>query len=536
MDFLEGILYVLWRGIAIGVIISAPMGPVGILCVQRTLDKGRQAGFFTGIGAAISDLFYCLITGFGLSFIEEFLEQNQNIIQIVGSVVLIIFGIYLFRSNPSRTIKRPGDIRISKKQNILSGFIFTVSNPLIIFLIIGLFARFNFLLPDIKFYHYIIGFGCIIIGALGWWWLVTFFVNKLRAHFNLRSMWLINKLTGGIIMAFGVVGIITSSIALANASEPRAIYINSCNSDISSLPEIDIEDADFIMEFRARNLHNAPGQKYHATDGGSKKVAHPGWSLIFIDTGTDTLRLSFSTCDDLYDPVKGPSMRVSATCGDSLMFNEDLLSGVDFFTGWNAFRIKRDGSEWTIETGNREYRYAGTVGLPGFIPVKAAFSPSPGAALEVDWFKTEFSGPVRSRRDFITDPDILASYMIRSTDPVEGIWEMFDRSLDEDFLRPGGKYQLLAVADYNGYDMIYLDGATKNPALWKRGMIKARLERTSFNNIYNMVWYDVEGHPVESECIAEISTPGLLAVQLPYLSSSFRLRKVNKSILKSESR
>ena len=60
MGFFEGILYMLWRGLAIGVIISAPMGPVGILCVQRTLEKGRYTGFFTGIGAALSDLFYCL--------------------------------------------------------------------------------------------------------------------------------------------------------------------------------------------------------------------------------------------------------------------------------------------------------------------------------------------------------------------------------------------------------------------------------------------------------------------------------------------
>lgn len=89
MGILEGILYMMWRGIAIGVIISAPMGPVGILCIQRTLEKGRATGFFTGVGAAISDLFYCLLTGFCLSFIEDFLKANQNLIQIIGSIVLV---------------------------------------------------------------------------------------------------------------------------------------------------------------------------------------------------------------------------------------------------------------------------------------------------------------------------------------------------------------------------------------------------------------------------------------------------------------
>ena len=75
MSPIESIIYMIWRGLAIGILISAPMGPVGILCIQRTLDKGRHAGFYTGVGASISDLFYCLLTGFGLSFIEEFLER-----------------------------------------------------------------------------------------------------------------------------------------------------------------------------------------------------------------------------------------------------------------------------------------------------------------------------------------------------------------------------------------------------------------------------------------------------------------------------
>ena len=96
------LLITLLRGLAIGVMISAPMGPVGILCIQRTLNTGRLAGLYTGIGAAASDLFYCLITGFGLSFIEEFLERNQNVIQLVGSIVLIAFGIYLWRKNPAK--------------------------------------------------------------------------------------------------------------------------------------------------------------------------------------------------------------------------------------------------------------------------------------------------------------------------------------------------------------------------------------------------------------------------------------------------
>ena len=68
------ILLIIVKGLAIGVLISAPMGPIGMLCIQRTLNKGRAAGFFTGVGAALSDLLYSLLTGLGMSIIINFVE------------------------------------------------------------------------------------------------------------------------------------------------------------------------------------------------------------------------------------------------------------------------------------------------------------------------------------------------------------------------------------------------------------------------------------------------------------------------------
>ena len=212
---MEAIIYMILKGLAIGIIISAPMGPIGILCIQRTLNKGRWAGFYTGVGAAFSDLIYCLLTAFGLSFVEEFLERHQDMIQLLGSLVLIGFGIYLFRKNPSKSLKKPtAPPLMSMKKDILTGFLFTFSNPLILFLIIGLYAQFSFMHPDLVFYHYIVGFMFIFIGALSWWHVVTFFVDKVRSHFNLRSMWLINRVIGTIIFIFAVVAIVSSLSSL----------------------------------------------------------------------------------------------------------------------------------------------------------------------------------------------------------------------------------------------------------------------------------------------------------------------------------
>lgn len=203
---MEGLINIALTGMLIGVLVSAPMGPIGMLVIQRTLNKGRTAAFFTGAGASLSDFIYCLLTGLGLSFVTDFIEANQNLLQIIGSIVLIIYGIYLFQNNPSRSLKPPTEQANTYWKDFATGFLFTFSNPLILFFIIGLFARFNFLDTQYRFYHYILGFASIIIGALGWWFIITFFVNKVRARFNVRSMWLVNRIIAIILLVMATIG------------------------------------------------------------------------------------------------------------------------------------------------------------------------------------------------------------------------------------------------------------------------------------------------------------------------------------------
>ena len=105
------ILDVMLKGILIGILASAPMGPVGVLCVQRTLKKGRWYGFVTGVGASISDIIYALITGYGMSFVMDLITNptNKFWLQIIGSIVLLIFGIYCFRNNPTKNMHQSGN-------------------------------------------------------------------------------------------------------------------------------------------------------------------------------------------------------------------------------------------------------------------------------------------------------------------------------------------------------------------------------------------------------------------------------------------
>lgn len=200
----------MFRGILIGILVSAPMGPIGMLCIQRTLSRGRWPAFFTGVGAALSDLTYCLLTGLGLSFVTDFIESHQSLLQLLGSVVLLVYAGYLFVSNPSRSLNKTSSHSSSYWKDFVTGFLFTFSNPLILFLIIGLFARFSFLAPEFRAYHYVAGYLAIFVGAVMWWFLVTWFVNKVRGHFNLRSMWLVNRILAAVIAVMGAIGFLTA--------------------------------------------------------------------------------------------------------------------------------------------------------------------------------------------------------------------------------------------------------------------------------------------------------------------------------------
>jgi len=161
----------------------------------------------------VSDLFYCLLVGLGVSLVTDFIADHVNALQIIGSVILIVYAVYMILHNPVSQIKESIDQRDDYWRDMVTGFLFTLSNPLIMFLIIPLFARFSFPLPEYKFYHIIIGYASIVLGALMWWSVITFFVDKVRSHFNIRSMWLINRIIGSIILILSLYGLVTGTMA-----------------------------------------------------------------------------------------------------------------------------------------------------------------------------------------------------------------------------------------------------------------------------------------------------------------------------------
>ena len=182
------------------------MGPVGVLCVQRTLNKGRWYWFITGIGAAVSDMIYAAITGYGMSYVMDVLsnQQTKMYLQIVGSIMLLLFGLYTYRSDPTKKIHNSGNGKGTLWHNGVTAFLVTFSNPLIIFLFLACYAQFAFVMPNHPFEMFV-GFLSIVFGALLWWYGLTWLINKIRGKFDANGIKIINQFIGSVVVLCSII-------------------------------------------------------------------------------------------------------------------------------------------------------------------------------------------------------------------------------------------------------------------------------------------------------------------------------------------
>ena len=197
-------------GMIIGVLVSAPTGPLGILCIQRTLHKGRLNGIVTGLGATTSDLVYAVLVGFSMNFVIDFVEQYRFVIQIVGSIILFFFGYKIFTKETEKSIddEKIGTTNRNLLSTYTSAFGLCFSNPIIIFLFIALFARFNFFSSKSDVYQVLLALSSIFVGALSWWVTLTMIVGSLRKKFKKRGLRILNFITGGVLIVLSIGGIV----------------------------------------------------------------------------------------------------------------------------------------------------------------------------------------------------------------------------------------------------------------------------------------------------------------------------------------
>jgi len=194
----------------VGVAVTAPLGPLGILCIQRTINRGMLSGLITGVASAFADIMYAIIAGFGVSVIAEFLEANQLVIRIIGGIIVTFLGVRIYMSNPAKQFRRQKTQKRTYISDFISGFLITITNPIVIVVFGAVFASLG--LDKIESgKSVIITIIGVFTGAIAWWVSLTVLVNIFRDGINLRKLWWINKITGAAVVVFGI-GIIISAL------------------------------------------------------------------------------------------------------------------------------------------------------------------------------------------------------------------------------------------------------------------------------------------------------------------------------------
>ena len=190
------------KGAILGFLVAAPVGPIGILCIKKTLQYGRVSGLYSGLGAAVADTFYGVIAAFGLTLLSNFLLSQQFWLRAVGGFFLLYLGIRTFFSTPSEKTTIPScKTRI---QDFISTFFLTITNPMTIFSYLAIFAGLG--LSDtpnksIDAFWLVLG---VFIGSLLWWIILSEGVTLFRKKVNYTMLLWIHRIAGVLITGFGI--------------------------------------------------------------------------------------------------------------------------------------------------------------------------------------------------------------------------------------------------------------------------------------------------------------------------------------------
>lgn len=190
------------KGFLIGLCASVPMGPVAIFVIQKSLGKGRMAGFFTGLGATLVDTIYAILSIFALTVAQEFIDNHTNLILIGGGLVCTAVGYSMVFNDPFRKLTQEQGYLHSLK-DFFKSVAMSLSNPGAIFAMFALFAFFDVQVSDKDF-----TIAPIILavssGSIAYWFVFSWLFSKIRKNFKLITLLWINRISGAIVMLIGI--------------------------------------------------------------------------------------------------------------------------------------------------------------------------------------------------------------------------------------------------------------------------------------------------------------------------------------------
>jgi len=200
-------LVFLLKGIAIGFSIAAPVGPIGLLCIRRSLAGGQWVGLATGLGAATADAAYGLVAAFGLTAVSDFLVGQRFWLGLLGGAFLCYLGARTFAQKPpEQAAEARGDSLLAA---YASTFLLTLTNPMTILSFVAVFAGFGlWSSPDyLAATTLVIG---VFAGSALWWLLLSGGVGLFRSRIGPAWMQAVNRLSGAVIFGFGVYALVTA--------------------------------------------------------------------------------------------------------------------------------------------------------------------------------------------------------------------------------------------------------------------------------------------------------------------------------------
>lgn len=195
-----------FRGLVIGVSIAAPVGPIGVLCIRRTLAEGRAAGFVSGMGAATADAIYGFIAAFGLTFISGFLISQQSWIRLIGGLFLLYLGV--------KTLLAPVADRPAQVEgrgligDYASTFFLTLTNPMTILAFAAVFAGLGVGEAQSDYLAAALTVLGVFLGSALWWLTLSTLVALFRQRIGPGVLLWVNRISGLLILGFGVAALV----------------------------------------------------------------------------------------------------------------------------------------------------------------------------------------------------------------------------------------------------------------------------------------------------------------------------------------
>lgn len=191
------------KGAFLGLALAAPVGPINLLCMKRSLEQGTRTGLVTGFGAATADTFYGSVAAFGLTFISDWLELQRGYLSLIGGVFFFLIGLSLLRKRQVEQLAEPQVI--SDRHAYFSTVVLTLSNPTTVFSFLAAFAAIKlntFQGEKVRLSYAVFATAGVFVGSMAWWTILSFLSARFRTALDARAVRRINIGAGVLLLIF----------------------------------------------------------------------------------------------------------------------------------------------------------------------------------------------------------------------------------------------------------------------------------------------------------------------------------------------